>query len=171
MLRTTYSTVMKTTETKGIVIIVAMLSGALITAALAAFDFWIFTYTDDRSGFLGEYSAWALFAAMFGAVGGFIAGGLLGFFLSIRRRGPLFGALAGAIEGLVIAFLLILRMGGSTGDERGDLTLMAFVPIGALSGFLTSLIVSAMTSPAKTKERTYGGVLGIQQNKGDENRR
>ncbi len=159
------------TNPKTITIVLGMLSGALITAALAAFDFWIFAYTDQRSSFLGYYSTWAPFAALAGAVGGFIAGGLLGFFLSLKQRGSLFGAVAGAIEGLALILLLLLPEGMSSGDTRYNLTIAAFLPIGAISGFLTSLVVSATTSSAKPKERTHDGVLGLQKNKADESGR
>jgi hypothetical protein len=73
--------VMMKNKPKASVVVVGMLSGALITAALAAFDLWIFTYTDSRSGFLGYYSNFAPVAAIVGGVGGLVAGALLGFFL------------------------------------------------------------------------------------------
>lgn len=139
------------------------LSGALIAAALAGFDFWIFTYTDSRTGFLGYYSNFAPIAALIGGVGGFVVGALLGFFLSLMQRGPLFGALAGAIEGLVILMIFF----SPDGDTRDDLMFGAVVPIGAISGFLTSLILSAMTSPENRKRHSHA-VLGLDRNKTDE---
>ena len=137
----TYSMAMKS-ETKTIVS--GLFGGALIMAALAAFAWWIFTYTDPGSGFLGPNSAWAPAAAIVGAVIGCVAGAVLGLFLSLRRRGPVFGTLAGAIAGLLVVVFLLFRSGMSTGETRIDLMFWAFVPIGALSGFLTSLIVSAV---------------------------
>lgn len=158
---------MKTTKT--VTVLVGSLSGALITAALAAFDLWIFTYTDTRSGFLGYYSAFAPLAAIIGAVGGFIAGALLGLFLSLKRCGSLLGTLAGAIVGLAILLLILVPEGLSAGDTRDDLMFAAFVPIGAISGFLTSLIVSTMTVSAERRDHSYT-VLGLQR-KPDESRR
>lgn len=149
-------------------VVVGMLSGALITAAFAAFDLWIFTYTDTRTGFLGYYYNFAPLAAIVGGVGGLVAGALLGFFLSLMQRGPLFGALAGAIEGVAILFLFSL-LEGTSGDTRDDLMFAAFVPIGAISGFLTSVILSAMTPPVKREEHSYA-VLGLQRNKTNESR-
>ena len=135
-----------------------MLSGALITAALAAFDLWIFTYTDLRTGFLGYYYNFAPFAAIVGGVGGLVAGALLGFFLSLMQRSPLFGALAGAIEGVAILFLFSL-LEGTSGDTRDVLMFAAFVPIGAISGFLTSLMVLEMTAPARREQPRRDRIL------------
>jgi len=154
-----------TTRPKTSGVVVGMLSGALITAAFYAFDWWIFVYTDPSSGFLGSSQDWAPIAAIFGGVLGLVAGFVLGLFLSLKRRGWLFGALAGAIESLAIILILLAPKGMSTGDTRGDLMLAALVPAGAISGLLTSLAVSAMTSSAKPQQRTYGGVLGLHQNK------
>ena len=162
----TYLTAM-TTETK--TIFAGLLSGALITAALSAFVWWIFTYTDPGSGFLGPNSAGAPVAAIVGAVIGLLGGAILGVVLSMMRRGSLFGTLAGAIAGLAIVVMILARDGLTTGDPRVDLMFWAFVPVGATSGFLTSLIVSAVASSAKPSEPTYT-VLGLQQNKTDESR-
>ena len=138
-------------------------------AALSAFAWWIFTYTEPGSGFLGPNSAWAPVAAIVGGGIGLIGGALLGLFLSFKRRGFIFGTLAGAIDGLAIIILILGRSGLSTGDTRTDLMFAAFVPIGAISGCLTSLIVSAITSSAEPKNRPHG-VLNLHQNKPDESR-
>jgi hypothetical protein len=155
------------TETKRVVF--GLLSGTLIMAALSAFDWWIFTYTDPGSGFLGPNSAWAPAAAIVGGAIGILAGALLGLLLGLRPRGSLFGLLAGALDGLAVVVLLLFRSGMSTGETRIDLMFAAFVPIGAISGFLTSLIVSAITSQAEPRNRSHG-VLDLQQNKTDESR-
>jgi hypothetical protein len=152
MPRKTYS--MMTTMTdrpKSITVVLGMLSGALITAALGAFDFWIFTYTDTRDSFLHEYAVWL--ATILGAGMGLISGAVLGVFLSFRRRGSLFGAAAGAIGNVAIILLLALMDKYPTGDERVDLTLQLFVLVGAISGFLTSLLVSQTRSWAERKDR------------------
>jgi len=112
--------------------------------ALLAFVWWAFLYTDESSGFLGTSQDWAPLAGMFGGVIGLVAGFVLGFFLSLKLRSPLFGALAGALEGLAILVILMAPKGFSVGDLRGDLMLAAFIPVGAISGFLTSLIVTAV---------------------------
>lgn len=161
---------MMKTEPKTKTVVLGLLSGSLITAALAAFDFWIFTYTDPRTGFLGAYSAWALFAAIVGAVGGSLAGGLLGLFLSFVRRGALFGALAGTIAGVAILLLVYVTHGSSSWETRENLAVAAFVPIGAISGFLTSLIVSATTTSPPQRKRHSSAVLGLQQTDADESR-
>ena len=146
-------------------VVVGVLSGALVAAALAACDFWIFTYTDSRTGFLGYYSNFAPIAAFIGGVCGLVAGALLGLFLGLMQRGPLFGTLAGAIEGLAILLVFFFP----EGDTRDNLMFGAVVPIGAISGLLTSLILAAMTSPANRKEHSYA-VLGLQRDKTDETR-
>lgn len=160
------------TETTSKTVVLGLLSGAVITSALIAFDFWIFTYTDTRSGFLGDYSAWAGFVAIAGAVLGLIAGALLGIFLSFVRRGSLFGALVGASAGIAGALLIFVTQGTTSVDTRDDLMIAAFVPIGAISGFLTSLIVSATISPSSPPvaqpKRHNSAVLGLQQNTADE---
>lgn len=158
-----------TTRPKTTAVLLGSLGGALITGALWASDFWIFTYTDPSSGFLGSSQDWAPLAAIVGGVFGLVAGAILGFFLSLKRRGPLFGALAGAVEALAIIIILLARDGFSTGDTRGDLMFAALVPISAISGFLTSLVVAAITSSAKPSDPSYT-VLGLQQNKTDESR-
>ena len=137
-------------KTKSITVVVGMLSGALITAALAAFDFWVLTYTDTRESFLHELAVWM--ATIAGAVMGFIYGAVLGIFLSFRRRGPLFGAVAGAIGSVAIILFLALRDIYPSGDERVDLTIHLFVPVGAISGFLTSLVVSRIRSWRERKD-------------------
>lgn len=144
----TYSKAM-TIKTK--TILLGSLSGALITGALLAFVWWAFLYTDTSTGggFLGTSQDWAPIAAIIGGVVGLVAGAVLGFLLSLRHRGPFFGALAGALEGLAILIILLAPKGFTVGDPRGDLMLAAFVPVGAISGFLTSLIVSAITNESR----------------------
>jgi hypothetical protein len=159
-----------TTKTKLVVVLLGSLSGALITAAFSAFIWWIVTYTDSGSGFLGPNSAWAPVAALVGGVIGFLMGALLGLVLSLmRRKSLLFGTLAGTIEGLAINLLLLGPKGLTTGDMRGDLMFAAFVPIGAISGLLTPLVISAITSWANRRDDSYV-VLDLQQNKANESR-
>ncbi|HET8782855.1 MAG TPA: hypothetical protein VFM63_10590 [Pyrinomonadaceae bacterium] len=146
---------MRTNKPKASVVLLGMLSGALITAALAAFDFWIFTYTDDPNAFLYEYAIWL--ATILGAVMGFICGAVLGLFLSFTRFGPLFGAVAGAFGSVAILMLLAIKGVYPSGDERVDLTLQLFVPIGAISGCLTSLVISAIGSWREPKDHGPSG--------------
>jgi hypothetical protein len=131
-----------TTESK--TILLGSVGGALIMGTILAFVWWALLYTDANSGggFLGTSQDWAPIAAMVGAVIGLVTGAVLGFFLSLKGRGSLFGALAGALEGLAIVVILLAPKGFSLGDTRVDLMLAAFVPAGAVSGFLTSLMVS-----------------------------
>jgi hypothetical protein len=140
-----------TTETK--TILLGSASGALIMGALLAFDWFVFLYTEESSGgFLGTSQDWAPLAALVGGVIGFVAGAVLGVVLSLRRRGAVFGAVVGALEGLAILVVLLAPKGFSVGDARGDLMLATFVPVGAISGWLTSLIISANTPSANRNE-------------------
>lgn len=138
--------------------------------ALLALDWFLFLYTDEscEGCFLGTPQDWAPLAAMFGGAIGLVAGFVLGFLLSLNPRAPGVGALFGALEGLAI-IVVLLAPNGFGGDTRADLMLATFVPIGAITGWLTSLIISAIASSAKPGEHTYT-VLGLQQNKTDESR-
>ena len=121
--------------------------------ALLAFDWWAFLYTDESSGgFLGTSQDWAPLVGMVGGAIGLVMGFVLGFLLSLRPRGPVFGALLGALEGLGILVVLLAPHGFSVGDTRGDLMLATFVPVGAISGWLTSLVIARVTSSTNRNE-------------------
>jgi ABC-type xylose transport system permease subunit len=157
------------TRTKTSAILLGALIGALIMAAFSAFDWWIFVYTDPGSGFLGPNSNWAPVAAIVGGLFGLLAGAVLGAFLSYMRRGSLFGTLAGAVAGLAIVIIVLAREGLSTGDTRTDLMFAGFVPVGAISGFLTSRAVSAIAASAERKRHSHA-VFDLEQDEGDESR-
>jgi hypothetical protein len=140
------------TKTKTGAILLGGLFGALIMAVFSAFDWWIFVYTDPGSGFLGPNSNFAPIAAIMGGVIGFLAGGVLGAFLTYMRRGPLFGTLAGAVAGVAAFVIILARSGLTTGDTRTDLMFAAFIPVGAISGWLTSRIISARTPSTNRNE-------------------
>ena len=163
------------TKPKTIAVVLGSLSGALITALFTAFDFWIFTYTDTRTGFLGYYYAWAWLAAIVGAVIGFVSGAVLGAFLSFMRQGPLLGAFAGTIGSVALLFFFLVTGHYPTGDERGDLTMLVLAPVGAVSGVLTSLVVAEITSwanershPRANQRRDSYVTLGLRRDKPDE---
>ena len=144
------------------------LSGGLVTSAFAAFFCWIVLYTDpETGGFLGSPQEWAPMAAIVGAVGGFIAGVVLGTLLSAPPRKPAFGALYGAIGGLGVS-LFLMNKGMPDWDSREGFFVAAMVPLGALSGFVTSLIVSAITSTPKHQEHASYAGLNLRQDKRDE---
>ena len=139
-----------TGKRKLITVVFGTITCALITAALGAFDFWIFTYTESPNLFLYEYAVWL--ATIVGAVMGFISGAVLGLFLSFRRYSPLFGALAGTIGSIAILLFLAVSVKFPSGDNRVDLMIAVFVPIGAISGALTSLVVSQVRSWAEGQD-------------------
>ena len=167
MRRTTYSMTMPT-RSKKVRVGLCALSGGLVTAAFAAFFCWIVLYTDpETGGFLGSPQDWAPIAAIVGAVCGFIAGAILGTLLSAPRRRPAFGALYGAIGGLGVS-LFLMNKGMPDWYSRQGFFVAAMVPLGALSGFVTSLIVSAITSTTEHQEHVSYVVLNLREDKRDE---
>ena len=157
-----------TTKTKLIRVMLGALTGALITGAFAAFLCWIVVYTDPRSDFLGPTKNWAPVAAIVGGICGSIAGAGLGMFLSAVQHGPLFSALYGAIGGLAVSLLLMVQ-GIPDWDSREGFFVAALVPLGALSGFLTSPVISVITSRTEQEDESYV-LLNLRQNKAKESR-
>jgi hypothetical protein len=138
---------MKTTKLKIVRIVLGCVSGAFITAVLAAFQFWIVIYTDPGTGgFLGTPQDWAPAAAIVAGVGGFIAGAVLGIFLTAVRRGAFFGALCGGIGGLAV--VICISVFGQTPprwDTREGVLIGGLIPVGVLSGLVTSRVIRAIT--------------------------
>jgi ABC-type Co2+ transport system permease subunit len=156
------------TKSKKVRVGLCALSGGLVTSAFAAFFCWIVLYTDpDTGGFLGTPQDWAPIAAIVGAVCGFIAGVVLGTILSAPRRGPAFGTLYGAIGGLGVS-LFLMNKGMPDWDSRQVFFVAAMVPLGALSGLVTSLIVSAITLPTEHQKHDSYALLNLRDDKRDE---
>jgi hypothetical protein len=156
------------TKSKKVRVGLCALSGGLVTSAFAAFFCWIVLYTDpDTGGFLGTPQDWAPIAAIVGAVCGFIAGVVLGTILSAPRRGPAFGTLYGAIGGLGVS-LFLMNKGMPDWDSRQGFFVAAMVPLGALSGLVTSLIVSAITLPTEHQKHDSYALLNLRDDKRDE---
>lgn len=137
----------KTIKIKIIRVVLGCLSGAFITAVLAAFHFWIVLYTDPGpGGFLGTPQDWAPGAAIVGGIGGLIAGTVLGLFLIAVPRGAFFGALSGGTGGLAVV-ILISGFGQTPPrwDTREGFLIGGLILVGILSGFVTSRVIRAIT--------------------------
>ena len=130
------------------------LAGALLTAVFVAFQFWVVAYTDPSTGYLGAMKDLAPLAAIVGGMCGLIAGAVLGLFLTLLQRGPVFGAVSGAVFGFAV-LLLIVALEGMPWNSRGAVFIAAFVPVGAVSGFLTSLVVPLIASWANSRDDRY----------------
>lgn len=154
---------------KVIRVLLGPLAGALITSVLAAFHFWIIVYTDPSTGFLGPSKAFAPVAAIVGGMCGLILGAVLGLFLTLKQRGPIFGAISGAILGFAMFLLAIALEGMPDWDSRGTVFITAFVPLVAISGFFTSLVVPVVRSWVNPQDDNYVA-LNLQQNKANESR-
>lgn len=117
-------------------------SGGVLSAGCFAILAWIVVYfSDPGTGTGSRNTAWAGGAAMMGAVVGFLMGLLLGFILGLLNGGLVIGTVCGFIEGMLLTALLL-----SNGQSHPDIFFpvaffVSFIPAGALSGFLTSLII------------------------------
>ena len=136
-------------------VLLGPVAGALITAVFTAFQFWVVFYTDPSTGFLGAMKDLAPLAAIVGGICGLIAGAVLGLFLTLLQRGPVFGAVSGAIFGFAVALLIVALEGMPEWSIRGAGFIAAFVPIGAVSGLLTSLVVPVIASWANSRDDRY----------------
>jgi hypothetical protein len=117
-------------------------SGGVLSAACFGILAWIVVYfSDPGTGTGSRNAAWAHGAAMMGAVVGLLMGLLLGFILGLLNGGLVIGTLSGFIGGMLLTALLL-----SNGQSHPDIFFpiaffVSFIPAGALSGFLTSLII------------------------------
>ena len=127
---------------KVIRVLLGTLAGGLIAAAIAALHFWFTVYGYRNVGILGPPKAFAQTAAVIGGMCGFVVGTGLGLFLTVVQRGPGFGAVSGALYGLALVLLIVVLEGMPDLFSRESVFLSAFPPLGALSGFLTSLVAA-----------------------------
>jgi hypothetical protein len=126
---------------KVIRVLLGTLAGALIAAMIAALHSWFTIYSYRSAAFFGPPKPLAQTALLIGGLGGFLVGTVLGIFLTLMQRGPIFGAVSGALWGLVLFLLLVLWGGMPDLFSRAGVFIAALPPLGALSGFLTSLVV------------------------------
>jgi hypothetical protein len=86
---------------------------------------------------------WANLAAIVVGIAGLGDGVAVGLWLGLQHRGLIFGSLSGLVGGLVLSVLL--SNGTASPDVPNFISpflLAAFLPAGALSGFVTSLVLS-----------------------------
>lgn len=134
---------------KALRIIVGSLSGAVWAAFLSAAVFWILAATESSSGYPVHTIKWVTTAAF---IGGFV-GLVLGLFLSVLNRGSVFGAFSGGMVSLLF-FLGVILLVMLNWKPRDFLTIVALFAVGPISGFLTALIVSAL-SPKSRNDDDY----------------
>lgn len=126
-------------------VLLGVLAGGLIAAAIATLHFWFTIYSYSDRMFVGPAKAYAQAAAVIGGMCGFLVGTPLGIFLTALQRGPGFGAVSGALYGLALILLIVVLAGMPDLLSRESVFLAAVPPLGALSGFLTSLFVHFVT--------------------------
>jgi hypothetical protein len=136
---------------------------------LAAFHFWIIVYMDPSTGFFGPAKDLAPVAGLVGGMCGLILGAALGLFLTLKQRGPIFGTVSGLILGFSLCLLAIALEGMPDWNSRGAVFITGFVPLGAISGFFTSLIVPVVKSWVNANDGNYIG-LNLQQRKINESK-
>ena len=121
----------------------ATVSGGVVSAACFWILAWIVVYfSDPGTGTGSRNSAWAFGAAMMAAFVGLLIGLLLGFILGLLNGGLVIGPVCGSIGGVLLTAVLL-----ANGQSHPDIFFpvaffVSFIPAGALSGFLISVIIS-----------------------------
>jgi hypothetical protein len=128
-------------------IVVGTLGGALLSAlCFASFSGIVILNSDPGFGVEGPRSEWAYFAAVIGGTMGLLLGLPLGFVIGLLNRGSILGTFFGLLAGLA-ALIWASQMGGHPDIVYPTIpVLISFLPAGALSGLLTSLLVSRLFS-------------------------
>ncbi len=131
-------------EPKLLRILVTLVSGAIWTGFFGASILWLWAYTQPGSWYLGPISNLAPAFAMVGGIFGFAIGAALGLLIGVINRDKKFSAILGAGVGLIVIAVFVTN--GIRWDARWILTVMSFLPLGGLSGLLTSLCSSTVAS-------------------------
>lgn len=127
-------------------IVIGTLSGGFFSALCVAGFSWVVIYNSDPGfGVEGPHPEWAWLAAVLGGVMGFLTGLPLGLVISLVNRGLILATFFGLLEGLAL-----IGWAWQTGGHPDIVyptipLLVSFLPAGALSGFLTSLVLSALS--------------------------
>jgi hypothetical protein len=121
--------------------VMGTVSGGVVSACCFGILSWIVVYfSDPGTGITGNRS-WAGLAATMAAFLGILMGLLLGFILGLLNGGLVKGAVFGFIGGALLTAILL-----GNGQSHPDIFFpiaffVSFIPAGALSGLLTSLII------------------------------
>lgn len=128
-------------------VVVGTLGGALLSAlCFAIFSGIAILNSDPGYGVQGPNREWAYVAAVMGGTMGLLLGLPLGFVIGLLNRGLIPGAFFGLIAGLA-ALVWASQTGGHPDIIYPTIpVLISFLPAGALSGLLTSLLVSRLFS-------------------------
>lgn len=126
-------------------IVVGTLGGGLLSALCFARFSWIVIFNSDPGfGVEGPHPEWAYFAAVLGGTMGLLLGLPLGLVISLLNRGSILGTFFGLLAGLA-ALVWAWQTGGHPDIVYPTIPLLiSFFPAGALSGLLTSLLVSRL---------------------------
>jgi len=130
-------------------IFVGTVSGAIWTALFSASLLWVSAYTDSRSWYYGPIRNWAPVFAYYGVVYGLSIGSVLGLVIGLVNR-KWFGAVLGAAIGL-IGIIWFVVDGPPEWETRSLIVAITFLPVLALSGFLTSVSVATAVSWNKAR--------------------
>lgn len=123
-------------------IIAGSLSGAFCSALLGAALSWFAAYTNPASWYLGPIRNLAPVFALAGAVYGLAIGFVLGLVIGAIDCGKRFGALLGAGVGAIVAAYFVHEAPINSWDFSSIVIVMAFVPLGALSGVCTAIFTA-----------------------------
>jgi hypothetical protein len=121
--------------------VIGTISGGVMSAPCFAIFSWIVVYFSDPGTGVTHNREWATLAATVGAFVGLLMGLVLGFILGLLNRGLIVGALLGFLGGVLLAAALLAN-GQSSPDIFFPVAFfVSFIPAGALSGFLTSVVI------------------------------
>jgi hypothetical protein len=126
-------------------IVVGTLSGCFLSAfCFASFSWLVILNSDPGFGVEGPHPGWAYLAAVMGGMIGLLMGLPLGLVIGLLNRGPILGTFLGLLAGLA-SLVWASQTGGHPDIVYPTIPLLiSFLPAGALSGFLTSLLVSRL---------------------------
>lgn len=126
-------------------IVLGTFGGGLVSALCFASFSWIVIFNSDPGfGVEGPHPDWAYLAAVIGGTMGLLLGLPLGLVISLVNGGSILGAFFGLLAGLA-SLVWALQTGGHPDIVYPTIPLLiSFLPAGALSGFLTSLLVWRM---------------------------
>ncbi len=124
-------------EVKLIRIIIGALGGVVFSALLGGAVFGLSTYTIGKPTF-----GWALMIAMAGSLYCSLGGLALGLVIGATGLQPFHGMLLGAALSVMFVIYLVLAGAQSYSASATAIFTVAFISVGALTGFLTAMVTS-----------------------------